>query len=212
MADIVDIRVVGLLCSRLCHELVNPLGAVNNGIELILDVGDDMRDEALALIESSARRATDRLQFYRMAYGAAGATALGDLAMVRALIDGLLAEGRVSIEWPQGDHNPSLAEGWGRMLLNLVVAASETLPRGGTLVVTVEQSAAGGCLTVVARGERATIEESVRPVYFEEPPVESLSARNVHGYFTSRLAESLGGGLDVSTPSPEEVRFELRLG
>ncbi len=65
-------RVIGLLCSYLCHELVNPLGAVNNGIELLIDVGDDMSDDALTLIESSAERATNRVQFYRMAYGMAG--------------------------------------------------------------------------------------------------------------------------------------------
>ena len=87
MTKLVDIRVIGLLCSHLCHELVNPLGAVNNGIELLMDVGDDMRDEALGLIESSAERTTNRMQFYRMAYGMAGESALPELATVRDLTD-----------------------------------------------------------------------------------------------------------------------------
>ncbi|MDH5412136.1 MAG: hypothetical protein OEY16_12165, partial [Alphaproteobacteria bacterium] len=63
MPEFVDMRMIGLLSSHLCHELVNPVSAVNNGIELLLDVGDDMRDEAMSLIENSAQRTAKRLQF-----------------------------------------------------------------------------------------------------------------------------------------------------
>lgn len=207
----VDIRVLGLLSSRLCHELVNPLGAVNNGIELMLDVGDDMRDEALGLIENSAKRATERLRFYRMAYGAAGTSALGDTAAVRTFLEGLLDEGKVDVDWPEADDNRSLPEGWGRLLLNMAVAASEALPRGGTISVAIEDSIGAGAIAVIARGDRARIEESTRSVFFGDVPAESLEVKNVHGYFTSRLAASIGGQLQVSEPEPDEVRFETRI-
>lgn len=211
MSELVDIRVVGLLCSHLCHELVNPLGAVNNGIELLMDVGDDMRDEALGLIESSAQRTTRRVQFYRMAYGVAGMSALEDLSAVRELTDGLLSEGRMSLEWPEADRNPALREGWGRMLLNMAAAAAETVPRGGSLTVSVDDAVNPASLSVTAHGDRARIEDSTRPVYAGDVAFESLTARNVHGYFTARLAESLGSTLLVSEPGDGVVRFEVYL-
>lgn len=210
MSELVDIRVLGLLCSHLCHELVNPLGAVNNGVELLMDVGDDMRDEALGLIESSAQRTTRRIQFYRMAYGVAGLSALEDLGAVRELAEGLLAEGRMSMQWPGAERNPPLREGWGRMLLNMAAAAAETLPRGGTLTVSVDEAAGGAVLSVTARGDRARIDDATRPVFAGDVPVETLTPRNVHAYFTTRLARGLGGTLTVTEPEDGVIRFEVR--
>lgn len=212
MSEFVDIRVLGLLCSHLCHEIVNPLGAVNNGIELLIDVGDDMHDEALRLVEDSAQRTARRLQFYRMAYGVAGNSALPDLDSVRQLADGLLSEGRLSLEWPDAGRNPALRDGWGRMLLNLAAAAAESAPRGGSLTVSVDENSTPALLTVSVRGDRACIDESTRPVYLGDVPVESLTARNVHGYFTAFLVKSLGGVLKVVEPEDGVVGFEVRAG
>ncbi len=211
MSDVVDMRVVGLLSSHLCHEVVNPLGAVNNGIELLADVGDDMRDEAIGLIESSAQRATVRLQFYRMAYGQAGISALSELRQVRELVDKLLAEGRLSLEWPDAERNPPLGEGWGRMLLNMAVAAAETVPRGGVLTIGLTDDAGGTTLYAEARGDHARIEEATRVIYDGEVKVDDLTPRNVHSYFTSRLAGSLGGRFEVRETQGVSVRFELLL-
>ena len=207
MPNLVDMRVIGLLCSHLCHELVNPLGAVNNGIELLLDVGDDMRDEALALVESSAMRTTKRVQFYRMAYGMAGMTTLGQLAEVRQLADDLLGEGRLTLEWPDAERNPTLEQGLGRMLLNMTAAAAETLPRGGVLTVAIGQSADAPLLSVVARGERARVEESTRPIFAGDVAFDSLTARNVHSYYTMRVADTIGGRLEVVDSGAGEIRF-----
>lgn len=211
MPNLVDIRVVGMLCSHLCHEVVNPLGAVNNGIELLLDVGDDMQDDALSLIEGSAQRATRRIEFYRMAYGMGGMSAVGDLATARELADGLLMEGRLSLEWPDADRNPTLQPGCGRMLLNVAAAAAGALPRGGVLTMTIDDAGGAAHICAVARGDRARLEDSVRSVFLGDVPVEDLTRRNVHSYFTARLAESLGGRVEVSEGGDEEVRFDVRL-
>lgn len=212
MTKLVDMRVIGLLCSHLCHELVNPLGAVNNGIELLIDVGDDMREEALGLIESSAARTTNRVQFYRMAYGLAGESALGELAIVRELADKLLGEGRVSLEWPDAERNPQLQPGWGRILLNITAMAAETLPRGGILTARVEDSGTPVRLVVTARGEPARIDDSTRPVFADDFPVESISPRNVQSYFTARLVEGFGSRLEFSETDDKEVEFLALVG
>jgi histidine phosphotransferase ChpT len=210
MPELVDMRVIGLLSSHLCHELVNPLGAVNNGIELLLDVGDDMRDEAMGLIESSAQRAAKRLQFYRMAYGMAGMSSLDEMIKVRELTDDLLGEGRLSLEWPDAERNPHLQPGWGRMLMNLAAAAAETLPRGGVLTIGLDETE-GPRLYVDARGEPARLEESTRPVFFEDVPIDSLTPRNIHSYFTARLAASMDVEIQIAENDEGRVGFEVRL-
>jgi histidine phosphotransferase ChpT len=210
MPELVDMRVIGLLSSHLCHELVNPLGAVNNGIELLLDVGDDMRDEAMGLIESSAQRTAKRLQFYRMAYGMAGMSSLDEMIKVRELTDDLLGEGRLSLEWPDAERNPHLQPGWGRMLMNLAAAAAETLPRGGVLTIGLDETE-GPRLYVDARGEPARLEESTRAVFFEDVPIDSLTPRNIHSYFTVRLAASMDVEIQIAENDEGRVRFEVRL-
>jgi len=212
MADLVDMRVVGLLSSHLCHELVNPLGAVNNGIELLLDVGDDMRDEAMELIESSAQRTAKRLQFYRMAYGMAGVTSLDELVKVRDLANDLLGEGRLSLEWPDEQRNPALQPGWGRMLMNLTAAAAETLPRGGVLTMKIEESGGGIRLHVEARGEPARLDDVTRPVFFQEVPIEDLTPRNIHSYFTVKLAQTMGSAVEVTESGEGSILFDVKLG
>ncbi len=212
MAELVDMRVIGLLCSYLCHELVNPLGAVNNGIELLMDVGDDMRDDALALIESSAERTTNRVQFYRMAYGMAGEMGLPDLAKVRDLTDNVLAEGRISLDWPNADSNPQLQPGWGRILLNVAALASGTLPRGGVLTVRVDDTGGAVRLVVTARGEPARIEDSARAVFADDCPVESLTPRTIQGYFTARLIADFGSHLEITERDESEVEFLISTG
>jgi histidine phosphotransferase ChpT len=211
MPELVDMRVIGLLSSHLCHELVNPLGAVNNGIELLLDVGDDMRDEAMGLIESSAQRTAKRLQFYRMAYGTAGMSSLDELIKVRELTNDLLGEGRLALEWPDEERNPQLQQGWGRMLMNMAAAAAETLPRGGVLTSGLDDSGTGTLLYVEARGEPARLEESTRAVFFEDVPIENLTPRNVHSYFTVKLAASLGVRVEIAESEEGRIRFEVRV-
>ena len=211
MPDLVDMRVIGLLCSHLCHELVNPMAAVNNGIELLLDVGDDMRDDAMSLIESSAQRATRRVEFYRMAYGMAGVSAVGDLAEARRLADGLLVEGRLSLEWPDAERNPTLQPGWGRMLLNLAVTAAQALPRGGVLTMSVDESGSGISLHAVARGDRAGLEDHLGSALRADVPPEELTPKSIHNFYAAKLAESLGGRVEVSEHNESEVRFEVHL-
>ena len=89
MTITVDRRIAELLCSRICHELVAGIAAINNGVELISEIDPTMFDEAMGLIGSSAKQASARVQYYRMAYGYAGHDALGGISAVTDLIQGL---------------------------------------------------------------------------------------------------------------------------
>jgi histidine phosphotransferase ChpT len=165
----------------------------------------------MGLIESSAQRTAKRLQFYRMAYGTAGMSSLDELIKVRDLTNDLLGEGRLSLIWPDEERNPQLQQGWGRMLMNMAAAAAETLPRGGVLTSGLEDSGTGTLLYVEARGEPARLEESTRAVFFEDVPIENLTPRNVHCYFTVKLAVSLGVRIEIEEGEEGRIRFEVRL-
>lgn len=193
MADIVDQRIAELLCSRLCHELVAGIAAINNGVELITEIDSSMMDEALELIGSSARQSSGRLQFYRMAYGLAGNEALKGISEVRDLVEKLVAgDDRIAAEVRESDANTPLGPGWGKLLLNLFVFGVDCLPRGGKVTYGL---ADGSQLTVVAAGDGARIPG--RYEGFPDPGIRSddVTALNVHAYYTAVLAKTVGGGL-----------------
>src|SRR5579862_7389182 len=134
-----DIEFSALMVSRVCHDLVGPLGAVVNGLEVLEDERDaQMREDALKLVTSSANQALARIQFMRIAFGAAGsAGAELDLSEIGRLVWGLLEGGKVQLAW----NVPRLcwAKDWAKLLMNATLLAADCLPRGG--VVTVETGA-----------------------------------------------------------------------
>src|SRR5229473_4806302 len=97
---LIDLKIVELLSARLCHELVSPIGAIANGVELLGEDDPEFVRDAMALIAQSARKAAQRLQFYRFAYGSLATGSATD-ADPRALIDGLLDGGKLSCDWPE---------------------------------------------------------------------------------------------------------------
>ncbi len=132
-----EIEFAALMVSRVCHDLVGPLGAVVNGMEVLEDERDPaMRADAIKLVTMSADQALARIQFMRIAFGAAGsAGAELDLGEIGRLIAGLLEGGKVALTW----NVPRLywAKDWAKLLMNATLLAADCLPRGGA-VVTVE--------------------------------------------------------------------------
>src|SRR5438552_16938134 len=124
-----------LLCSRVCHDLISPVGAVVNGLEVLEDDNDEQtKTFALDLIKKSARQASARLQFCRLAFGAAGsAGATIDLGDAEAVARGFLDDAKTNTRW----HLPRvlLPKNRVKLLLNLLVLAGQTIPRGGMLPV-----------------------------------------------------------------------------
>ena len=121
-----EIEFSALMVSRVCHDLVGPLGAVVNGLEVLEDERDAaMRDDAIRLVASSANQALARIQFMRIAFGAAGsAGAELDLGEVGRLVQGLLEGGKVKLEWnvPQ----TYWAKDWAKLLMNSALLESST--------------------------------------------------------------------------------------
>lgn len=201
----VDLRIAELLASRQCHAMAATVGAVGNGLELIAEFDDSLKDEAMDLVVRSARKATDQLKFFRMAYGFAGYEGLASLAEVRALAEGMVEEDRVKLDWSAVEADParSLPNGIGKLLLVLTELAEDTLPRGGAVAIRIDKD---GTCGATATGVGARLGGDLRGSMTIEPDFGVITARTVHACYAVRLAASLGRGL-VADASDDTVGF-----
>ena len=155
MTVTVELRVLHLLCARLCHDLVGPVGAISNGIELVQEFGADMEKDAFDLIAGSAKRVAGELQFFRVAYGLAAGMAT-TVADARTLATPYIGSGRVKLDWPAQADDKTMVIGDNpvKLTLNMALLGVEALVRGGTLRVAVAMTPSPQ-ITVVAAGEGA---------------------------------------------------------
>lgn len=205
-------RITELLCSHLCHELISPVTAINNGLELIGSGDTGVDGEAIELTRQSAAEASRRLQFYRLAYGQAAAfdEARG-LIEARDLSKGLLAAGKISLSWSDGEAAESRIDKSGiKLLVNAVALAREALPRGGTVSVTLGGPPQFTC-TVTAEGTGARLTPEVRSAMEPNASVETLTPRTVHAYLVGAAARRLNAGLNIDSGSPDRVIFRFGL-
>ncbi|HEY4115346.1 MAG TPA: histidine phosphotransferase family protein [Rhizomicrobium sp.] len=197
-----------LLVSRVCHDLVSPLGAVMNGLEILEDERDpSMRADALKLVMSSAENAAARLKFARLAYGAAGsAGAELDLNEVGRIVGGLLQGGKVELDWRAAVLN--WPKDWAKLLMNATLLAADSLPRGGTVAVETSGDPSAPGFKVRAAGQGARLLEEVEKAVRGEPN-GPLDGRTIQAYLTHKLARALNAGLTVS---PGDSSVELVAG
>ena len=192
-----DLRIAELLAARLCHELVSPIGAINNGVELLTD-DPDFAADAAALIEQSAVQATRRLQFYRIAYGSTASIA-ADLAR-KATLD-LFADGKIACAWPE-----SLVPSVGtKLACNLLLVAAEALPRGGSLTL----AAAAAGIEVLAAGEGVRLPSHLPDGLRGALAGEAIDARSVQAAFTGALARRAGLLSSIETVASGGLVFRL---
>ena len=200
-----DLEFAALLVSRVCHDLVSPVGAVVNGLEVLEDETDlAMRADALRLVAASAEQAAARLQFARIAFGAAGsAGAELDLSEVGRIMAGLLKGGKVELVW----RAPALnwPKDWAKLMMNAVLAATDCLPRGGKVTVETGGDARSPSFKVTATGTVARLSSEAERALSGEP-AGMLDGRSIQPYLTYQLAQGLNAGLAVA-PSENEVRF-----
>lgn len=212
MTVALDLNVVQLLCSRLCHDLVGPVGAINNGLELVEELGGEAGNEAMELVASTAKQVSERLQYFRVAFGLA-ASAVQTTAEVRALLTPAVIGGKVQIVWPQADQKQPLVFDYNgvKLLLNMVMLAAEAMPRGGRLDVNVMKTPTSAIISVTANGQGARMDLEHQAAIQGTITSERMTPRNVQAYLAGRLAHHLGGGLFVTAASNDIVEFRAEL-
>jgi histidine phosphotransferase ChpT len=187
-----------LLCSRLCHDLLSPVGALNNGIELLADEHDpEMRQRCLDLLSESARASANKLKFFRLAFGAAGGFADEvDTREARVAIEGLFGgEGRIELGWMVAE--PTMSKPALKVLLNLVLIAGDALVRGGRLDVGAERHDGGLDIAVRAEGPRIVLDPELRKVLVGETGEESLAPRAAAAWLVHSLVREGRGEIQV---------------
>lgn len=193
-------ELAALLCSRLCHDMLSPVGAMSNGLELLADESDpEMRRNCMELLEQSAKASTDKLKFFRLAFGAAGGFGeMVDSAEPQALIDALAsANTRISINWALAA--PKLPKPAVKVLLNFAQIALDALIRGGTLDIGAELRSENGRgsteIVVRANGPRIAFDEEIGKALQGDMKPGELTSRTAAAYMIAMLAEEAGGGL-----------------
>ena len=188
-----------LLCSRLCHDLLSPVGALSNGLELLADEQDpEMRRRCFELLEQSAKISADKLKFFRLAYGAAGG--FGDAvptAEPEALVAGLVSGNeRLELEWAVSE--TELPKPAVKVLLNLASIAIDALVRGGTLAVGAERRDGATEIAVRASGPRVAFDTNIGKALEGTLPEQELSGRTAPAHMIRLLAEELDGGVQYA--------------
>lgn len=187
-----ELELSALMVSRVCHDLVGPLGAVVNGLEVLEEERDvQVREDAIKLVASSANQALNRIQFMRIAFGAAGsAGAELDLGEIGRLVAGLLEGGKVKLDWrmPQAHWAKDRA----KLLMNVALLGSDCLPRGGV----VKAEAMGQGFRVEAQGQVARLNPDVERLIKGEP-LSGIDARGIQPYLIHKLARVVNATLAV---------------
>ena len=197
-----ELHMAELLCTRLCHDLTGPIGAVNNGAEFLSEEGFNLQDQAVELIITSAFSAVTRLQFYRMTYGVVRDHGEASLTEKKKLASDFFADTKVALDWPDSHTDAlgiSISLKMSRLIFNLLVVASGALIRGGTISVRITQDDAGGkVIAVTANGPNLKWDLEMGKALAGEVTVAELTPKNVQAYLTRRFVEELGANLTVS--------------
>lgn len=201
-----------LLCSRLCHDLLSPVGALNNGIELLADEQDpDMRERCLELLAESARASANKLKFFRLAFGAGGG--FGDEIDTReakSALEGLYGpEKRIELGWMvAGDRLP---KGAVKLLLNLAMIAGDALVRGGRLDIGVERSGDATEMVIRAEGPRVLVDPTLRETIVKGAAGGTVEPRAAGAWLAHDLAAQANGSIQLSEPSSELLLIGVTL-
>jgi len=205
MADLFTLSAVdlaALLCSRICHDIISPVGAINNGLELLDEGGADV--DAMNLIRTSARNASARLQFARIAFGAAGSAGmLIDSGDAEAVTTAFLRNEKPELVW--NGRRALMPKNKVKLLLNLVLVANAAIPRGGRISVTLDDPETEPKFTLAAAGPMVRVPPKFLELHSGNKPEEAIDAHSVQPYYTLLLARESGMTISIHATAEEIV-------
>ena len=201
-ARLSDLDLAALLCSRVCHDVISPVGAIANGLELFDDpeMDEETKVTALEMVRTSARTASAKLKFCRIAFGAAGSAGASiDLNEAGEIAKAFVGEEKVRLDWRLPPENRPKQQV--KLVLNMVLMALAAIPRGGVVTAAAE----GSGYTVRAAGERAKVPEALAQVVAGSADLTTLDARLVQPYYARLLAASAGLALTMAMDGGDAV-------
>ena len=193
-SDAIDLA--SMLCSRLCHDMLSPVGALSNGLELLAEEKDpEMRQRCFELLEQSARISADKLKFFRLAFGAAGGFGDAvDVSEAKAVVDALAGDAkRIDVHWALADS--TLPKPAVKVMLNFAQMGIDALVRGGTLDIGAEVRDGASEIVVRAAGPKVAFDETIGAALEGSLAKDDLSSRTAAAHMLCLLADHAGGGL-----------------
>ena len=191
-----DLELAALISSKICHDVIGPVGAIHTGLEVLDDDDDEQsRAYALEMIRSFTAQASAKVQFMRFAFGAAGSVgSLVDLGNAEQIARGYIGQGKHKLTWtvPKG----SMAKEKVKLLLNLIACGVTSLTRGGEIVASIKGALADPAIEVRCIGPAARMPQHLRE-FLTTPDTHKIDALSVQPYYTTRLARSAGLRLSV---------------
>ncbi len=191
-AELGALDLAALLCSRVCHDIISPVGAIINGLEVLDEETDEeMKAIAFDLIRKSANQASAKLQFARLAFGAAGsAGAEIDLGDAEKVARGYMRGEKAEFSWTAPP--VLMPKNLVKLLLNLILIAIGAVPRGGSILVIVEGEAQAPRFTLRCSGPNARVPASFEKIVPGDIDGASIDAHQVQGYYAGALARAVG--------------------
>ena len=202
-----NLKFSALLCSRLCHDLASPLGAINNGVEMLeTETDPSLIRQITGLIQQSARQTTNRLQYFRLAFGAAGSfgSEIG-LDQAKAAMEAFFGEQKIELEFDPGQRTESPAVV--KLLMNLALTAGETIIRGGKLVIEIEDQATGTRFALRAEAEKIKVHDTIADALAGRLAEDDLDSKSIPAALAAEIAGTLGASINVADQSAG--RFSL---
>lgn len=212
MAEIIHQRIAELLCSKICHDLISPVGAINNGMELLTDTSFDMQDDALSLIGASSRQAAQSLEYFRLAFGGwgGGDEAMTEFGLLRKMIAGHAMDNKLELTWRQKpEDSDRLLKSVGKLVLGLVLIATECARRTAALEIDLSNSSDRLQLFIKVTGDRCALHPETRNGFDQNLCVDDISVRNVVAYNCLQISLANQLALNFSDQSPESVEFNV---
>jgi histidine phosphotransferase ChpT len=205
-AEMAPEQLAALLCARLCHDLVSPVSALSAALSVIDDASaQDMHEDAMDLIRDSSRQAQAKLEFSRIAFGAAGsAPGYLDTRELQRLTEAMFSAVKPNIVWKV--EATGLEKAPARLLLNLCILGIEAAPRGGTVTVEATDAGGGARIRIVSEGPRARLDENTVKALEGIRPENGFDGRSIQPYYAGIIARSADGRVSA-TASEERVEY-----
>jgi len=209
MVALAPMDLAALLCSRVCHDVISPVGAIVNGLEVLEDEKDpEMREVAIELIKKSAASASARLQFCRLAFGAAGSMGASiDTGDAETVTRGLIGSEKVTLAWNAA--RQFAPKNKVKLLLNLCLIAQSAIPRGGVVSVDLSGQEEAMALRIEAKGANAKLAAGVVDLVAGRPESGTVDAHSIQPYFAGLVARECGMEVAI-TVEADSVTLEAR--
>lgn len=187
-----------LVGSRICHDLISPIGAISNGVELLSLTDGDTSNE-MQLISDSVASANARIRFFRIAFGAGSADQMVSRSEILSILRASALGGRFTYFWQLED---DMSRSDLRLIFLLFQCFETAMPLGGEITV----SAEAGAIKLAATGRRVVCDAALWNIIYTPPTTaHTVSAAQVHFALVSSASDEAGRSIDHQITDQEIV-------